>query len=625
MRHPWHNLLCFTFFFVVPFCLYLMTMAPGITEGDAAELIGVAHGLGVAHLGYPLFALLGKAACLGIPIGSLAYRINVLCALLISLTTLIIGFLLSKQMGIQLPSLSLVMFLPILGQIWEQGTASEVYALQICLTCLWLYILIMGPDRCGSYRRQFLLFFIFALALASHHYTILLVLVALLSRLGRTDSTSSEHRLDRGAGAVVMVTGFLIGASIFLYIPVRADQGGSWNWNYANSMTGMLELLSAHSFQGKVMYSLTGPDLGQRCLDYLVQIYGDCGFLMVFLAMFGIIRAWQSFQKVFFTTVGFFLVDILYCLFLNEAPLEVTPFGLMSRVCIIMLVVLGFDWFYERFPMFNSRLAKVLLLSLLVIIWSVSVSRGLVSQDVSADGVAADFVNNVATTLPEPAILICEKDEIFPLMYAQTAEHLFSEVVILHYLNFPRANEWYTRYLTDRYPEFNYFREEAGFQVESEESIIKMVCGVGLPVWMTFKLEGYVDREFTQVQSGLLFHLDRTGNRPVFDLQSLNRYRLAGLERRQTPLGDKYIALYHELGKYYLGQGFPELTRVSWLKALEIDPEHYPLLNNLGYLALQKGQPCESLHFFEKCLEVQPDKSGIQDRVAELRRKCLDR
>ena len=65
---------------VLALLLYSSSLYPELPPGDAGELITAADQLGVAHPpGYPLFVLLGKAFILLLPIGSVAYRVNVMC------------------------------------------------------------------------------------------------------------------------------------------------------------------------------------------------------------------------------------------------------------------------------------------------------------------------------------------------------------------------------------------------------------------------------------------------------------------------------------------------------------------------------------------------------------------
>ncbi len=96
-----------TALFVGSFLLYVSTMAPSVAPGDSAEFQFVPYILGIAHPpGYALYILLGKLFTL-LPLGSVAYRMNLftaLCgALAVSLTYLII-LQLSEKVTIGPPS-----------------------------------------------------------------------------------------------------------------------------------------------------------------------------------------------------------------------------------------------------------------------------------------------------------------------------------------------------------------------------------------------------------------------------------------------------------------------------------------------------------------------------------------
>ncbi|XP_043930364.1 transmembrane protein 260 isoform X2 [Protopterus annectens] len=63
--------------------VYIKTLHPSVAGGDSGELITASYELGVAHPpGYPLFTLLATLAIKAFPLGSVAYRVNLLSGLL---------------------------------------------------------------------------------------------------------------------------------------------------------------------------------------------------------------------------------------------------------------------------------------------------------------------------------------------------------------------------------------------------------------------------------------------------------------------------------------------------------------------------------------------------------------
>ncbi len=78
-NHP--TAILFVLVFLTVLTLYLLTLAPGVVGGDAGEHQLAVPLLGIPHTtGYPLYVLTGKLWTLLIPIGSLAWRLNLFSA-----------------------------------------------------------------------------------------------------------------------------------------------------------------------------------------------------------------------------------------------------------------------------------------------------------------------------------------------------------------------------------------------------------------------------------------------------------------------------------------------------------------------------------------------------------------
>jgi hypothetical protein len=68
--------------FLGSFLIYILTAAPSVYGWDSAEYAATAYKLGVPHAtGYPLYLLIAKLFTY-LPFGDVAYRLNVLSALL---------------------------------------------------------------------------------------------------------------------------------------------------------------------------------------------------------------------------------------------------------------------------------------------------------------------------------------------------------------------------------------------------------------------------------------------------------------------------------------------------------------------------------------------------------------
>src|SRR5262245_2970664 len=73
---------------------YLATLSPAFPPDDSPDTVAAALSLAIQHPpGYPLAALLGRAAILSLPLGGPAFRMNLLSAALACLSAALAGAL----------------------------------------------------------------------------------------------------------------------------------------------------------------------------------------------------------------------------------------------------------------------------------------------------------------------------------------------------------------------------------------------------------------------------------------------------------------------------------------------------------------------------------------------------
>jgi hypothetical protein len=88
--------------FIFTFLIYLNTNAPGILVPDSPEFIASSFSFGIAHpSGYPFYLLLGKVFSF-IPIGNLAWRMNLMSALFASLVVICVYILSNRVIEVTL-------------------------------------------------------------------------------------------------------------------------------------------------------------------------------------------------------------------------------------------------------------------------------------------------------------------------------------------------------------------------------------------------------------------------------------------------------------------------------------------------------------------------------------------
>ncbi|MEW6104354.1 MAG: DUF2723 domain-containing protein [bacterium] len=141
--------------FVCAFGVYLHTLTPSVGLHDSGELITVAYTLGIAHPpGYPLYTLLGKLWTTIIPIGSIAFRMNMQSALFASLAVMMTYFITLKVSGRAeerkngriISSVVASLILAFSATFWEQAVIAEKYTLNAFFASLLIFILLKWQD-----------------------------------------------------------------------------------------------------------------------------------------------------------------------------------------------------------------------------------------------------------------------------------------------------------------------------------------------------------------------------------------------------------------------------------------------------------------------------------------------
>src|SRR5213078_1968774 len=128
---------------LIAFAVYLRTLAISIIWGDSPELTAAAYNLGIPHpTGYPLYMLISHAFLKLFPIGSVAYRMNLLSAICGAGAVALIFLLMRRFTHSRLAGLIATLMFAFSVTFWAQAVIAEVYAFHMLLsTALLLCVL----------------------------------------------------------------------------------------------------------------------------------------------------------------------------------------------------------------------------------------------------------------------------------------------------------------------------------------------------------------------------------------------------------------------------------------------------------------------------------------------------
>lgn len=187
--------------------LYVRTLAPGVLGGDSAELQYVARLWGIPHpTSYPTYVLATRPFAV-VPVGELAWRINLFSALCSAFAVALV-FRVLRELGSGATGAFVGAGCLAVGRaFWSQAVIAEVHGLNELLLA-GLLALVLRWDRERSTRALVDLALVAALALGCHMTTV--VLLPVLAAFVLVRGGARRPALAAGAAATTLALGALL-------------------------------------------------------------------------------------------------------------------------------------------------------------------------------------------------------------------------------------------------------------------------------------------------------------------------------------------------------------------------------------------------------------------------------
>lgn len=431
--------------------LYIFTLAPGVLEADGGEFQFVPWLPGIAHpTGYPLYVLAGWLWTHLLPLGSVAWRMNLLSAVFGALAVGVTYLVACRVVSLALPDTPLAAqraaaavtatTLSVTHTYWSQALIAEVYTLHALFVVSMLWLALHAANR------PKLLAFTFGLGL-THHLTTILLAPALAVYLWQTCRQLHARQL---AACVALFCAPLL---LYLYLPIVAPtvpyaslqlSDAQTLTLYDNSLRGFWQHVTATVFTGELQPAAVGVER-LRLVWQLLR--AQMGWVGAGLGLIGLITLWR--QKkfnllaltaiAFVTFVGFNLVYFIGDVFVLFIPawlivclwLGVGSLALARRLAsqfVRRKMGAGQEIAFEQMREHLARRAYQTVVWLLMLFFfalplvlGVTRFAGVNQQDNTA--AETKWRQILAQPIPHRAILVSnDRNEIMPMWYFQYVE-----------------------------------------------------------------------------------------------------------------------------------------------------------------------------------------------------------
>ncbi len=408
--------------------VYGATLAPTVGAGDSGELILAADSLSIPHPpGYPVWLLLARAAAL-IPVGAVAWRINVLSAAL-SAAAVGLFYLLALRVGIRRNAAALATaFFGASTLVWRSAVEAEVYPLATLLfLALGLLALRSREDDPRAPRYEALFFFAAGLAPLVHQTLAAPALILAAWVLAKAPRAPRAPRLLRAA--LLAAAGF----SVFFVIPLRTAAAPAASFDHHAGFAAALGELLRTNYgamqQNPFRFDFLGADLSGMG----AEVAAGVGIPAAFLAAFGLLRIRRE-GTVLPLVLAAASIPAGLALLLVFTPdaehlAQVAPF--LAPVAAVVCLAAGFGatelarGLTARWrPMAAAALAACALVTILV---------HARACDRTGFRLAERYGRDLVRDLPNGSTLILDGDnETFLAGYATRIEHLRPDVTLIH-------------------------------------------------------------------------------------------------------------------------------------------------------------------------------------------------
>ncbi len=487
--------------FAISFFVYVLTLAPTVSFIDSGELATVCIKLGIAHpTGYPLFTILGNLFS-KIPIGEEIYRLNLMSAVLSSLGVLIFFHLVvflfkglnynifnkaskteiksSKRqkekvknlsasfkldsLSIYFVALSSSLILAFSLTYWSIANSIEVYSLHSLFLILLIYVFLKACNSISSNevsllrREKYWLTFAFILGLSfTNHLTTLFLGIGTIYLYFGVNGFN-KNSLQR---IFYMIIPFIIGLSVYLYLPFRADNP-ILSWGNPYNFENFYRHISGKQFS---VWMFSSTENAEKQFSYFVNNFPkEYYYIPLLLAIFGLVKIFKNYKRLFNYTILLFIFTVLYAI--NYDIYDIDSYFLLAYIVSVIWIAFGVFFLAEKFKKSSLNISAV---SLLLCILPLTANYEL--TDESDNYFVRDFTYNVFKSAPENSIIMSSEWDFWvsASLYFQYVKEIRKDLVVIDKELLRKS--WYLDFIKIHYPEI-YERSKNEFEIYKSDLI----------------------------------------------------------------------------------------------------------------------------------------------------------
>jgi tetratricopeptide (TPR) repeat protein len=636
---PRRNIIIGGTIFIVSFGLYVLTMCPTVYWEDSAAFSAVNPILGIPHSpGFPIYVLLGRIFSL-IPIENYAFRSNLMSAFWGSLSLAILYFLMhslgqglnpcphlkTKPNGytLHLPIITGVAFLGFSSAFWLQTIRAEVYALNIFFTLSLVFFLIKwSQEKDAKYCFKILILFSFVLGLSFANHPLLMV--TLLPAFVIFLLSNDFRRFWGPKKMMLLLSFFILGTSLYLFLPVRSNLSPVINWGRPDSLVNLLSYITRSSQSTSIATSSHVPYLNRFWFTLSFPVI-QFSLALFWLGVLGACAMFKESKRLFIFTFLLFIFNLFTATWAVDFSLRnYDLLGYLLPSLSIFAIWFAFGIFFilgvvkknvgetlvvPRLKVGNKRLPyvfKFFLCGLILLLPIYQIARNLDQCNKRSSIWAYQYADQILNSVKKDALILAGDDNtLTTLWYLNHAEKKRPDVKIVG--SSALSQKSYRDQLREQYEEVSLPKIE----LKNSPKIVSDLCRLNIdkmPVYYQYYTNDTVFSHHLS-PAGYIFeyHSERVA---LSDLDIKNQKALLenNLKNQEfDPITKEHFGnLVFNLGVFYNQLGISTISLEYFLMALDIDPSNSRIYAQLGKAFLRMGKTSKAKEFFQAALELDP-------------------
>ncbi|MBI4656367.1 MAG: DUF2723 domain-containing protein [Elusimicrobia bacterium] len=449
--------------------IYIYCLPPVLAPyRDAGEMAVDVYTLGIPHQpGYPLYVLLARIFSYIIP-GNFAYKLNVFSAVAGAAFLVLFFHFLSKYFNSGPAFLAAALFGFNLA-FQHVSSVSEMYSLNLFF-CMILIILSFSIHE--NYRMSKILLFAYLSGLfMTNRMDISLVVLSLCSLI--LPAWRERREINVKNIALVFLC-FILGFSLYLYLPVRSLGQPLLDWSDPEKLGNFINVLTRKSYGSTLDLISKNYKTGELFMvniwEYMIHVWKNFNFLAVF-ALAGFYFEFKNSRQRFVVFLFLFLITGPLFLFLANMPPNphalaiVEPNYLIPDIALCVWSAAGIKNLASA-----GTILKQIVYGFAVFSVAFAAYRNLPLSNRREVFVARDYALDAMKSAAPESIIVAKKDvQLFSLWYFQMVEKKRTDLKII--AQGLAGSGWYQNSIKRLYPGMNLLNLNSGTEEDWKKTL----------------------------------------------------------------------------------------------------------------------------------------------------------